>query len=248
MPDSPEPLTPSVSLEAPVRAGSSLGFHTSTRLLNDSLIVTSWVQGVAATRIGFYDLAEETWRVLSGVRGMLTDAVPLPGGTVLLLTNLALVEADPATATVLRVLRKGIGRDKSNLRVDDDGHAAIWHRDSGTELRVALDTFELVGRRARKRPIIQPTPLPAARAGVLRVLWQSDTVLIGATRDRPIHPQQVLVLGDDGAEVIARISARGGVESVAVHDGGVWVFPPDLLHSAELLWVPSLPGLPASQG
>ncbi|CAM3434997.1 hypothetical protein NODU109028_16785 [Nocardioides dubius] len=229
-----------LEISVPVPAASPEGFHTSTRLLDGGLLLTSWCEGRATARIGVLELATGRWRVLKGVRGMLRGAVRVDGDQVLLLSEYGLFEVDLDVLAVTRKLTAGIGRHNDDLRLDDDGLVAVGHRERATESLVSLDTLEVV-RRRRRGPLGSPTLTPAlARAGFVRLLSQDAGLLVGATSAYPVVPQEIVVLAADDHAERARVPAPWGAESVHVWRDGLIVAPPDLARARCLLAVPGL--------
>ncbi|MFS3128974.1 hypothetical protein ACLM5J_11280 [Nocardioides sp. Bht2] len=235
-----------LEIGVPVPTVSPEGFHTSTRLLDGELLLTSWCQGRATTRVGVLELATGRWRVLKGVRGMLRGAVRVRGDRVLMLSEYGLFEVDLDALAVIRKLTAGIGRHNDDLRLDDDGLVAVGHRERATESLVSLDTLEVV-RRRRRGPLGSPTLTPTlARAGFVRLLSREAGLLVGATSAYPVQPQEIVVLAADDHAAVARVPARWGAESVHVWRDGLIVAPPDLARAGALLALPGLLDAPAS--
>lgn len=235
-----------LEIRVPVPATSPEGFHTATLLLDGDLLLTSWCEARATTRIGVLELATGRWRVLKGVRGMLRGAVRVSGDRVLLLSEYGLFEVDLDLLVVIRKLTAGIGRHNNDLRLDDAGLVAVGHRERATESLVSLDTLEVV-RRRRRGPLGSPTLTPAlARAGFVRLLSRESGLLVGATSAYPIEPQEVVVLAAGDHAAVAWVPARWGAESVHVWQGGLIVEPPDLTRAGALLALPGLRDAPAA--
>lgn len=229
-----------LEIPVPVPAGSPEGFRSTTCLLDGDLLLTSWVEGRAAARVGVLDLTTGHWRVLKGVRGMLRGALLLAGERALLLSEHGLFDVDLAALSVTRKLTTGIGRHNDALRLEPDGLIAVGHRERATETLVSPETFAVV-RRRRRGPLGSPTLTPAlAKAGFVRLLGTDDQFVVGATSAYPIEAQEVVVLAAADSSLRARVPAQWGVDSVLTWGDGLIVAPPDLARSRCLLAVPGL--------
>lgn len=229
-----------LEIPVPVPTSSPEGFRTTTCLLDGDLLLTSWVAGSAAARVGILDLTTGLWRVLKGVRGMLRGALMVAGGRALLLSEYGLFEVDLGALTVTRKLTSGIGRHNDDLRLDPDGLVAVGHRERSTETLVSPETFEVV-RRRRRGPLGSPSLTPdLAKAGMVRLLGADGQLIIGATSAYPIEAQEVVVLTAADGSPLDRVPARWGVDSVLPWSDGLIIAPPDLARSRCLLAVPGL--------
>ncbi|MCR1786613.1 hypothetical protein KVF89_29025 [Nocardioides carbamazepini] len=237
-------MTAGATLEIPLpaRGENPQGFATTTVLLGPDTLLTSWVEGTAAVRVGILDLVDGAWRVLTGVRGMLRGAVPLPDRRALLLTEHGLFEADLATPVVTRKLTARIGKHNDEIRLERDGLVAIGQQAKTTEALVSMATLEYAGRQRRTPVPGRSIEVAAARAGVVRVLLERDHLLVGATSAYPgEHGQRLLVL-DAAREVVASVVMPWGVASAHLWGDGLIAAPLRLGRGIPLL---ALPGLPA---
>ena len=231
-------------LRAPVPEDAPHHIPTSTVLLDGSLLLTSWVEGRAATRLGVLDLRTGGWSVVAGVRGMLRAAQPGIDGHALLLTDQGLWEIDLVALSVTRSLRTKIGKGNDELRAESDGTVVVAGSASTMESVVDRSTLTVV-RRRRRAPLRLTLPTAAARrAGIVRVLHEGSGVLAGGTATRDAAPQRLLVVSiEDGTE-IASVEQPTGLSSVHVVHDGIVAAAPDLGRSRSLTAVLGVFGPP----
>lgn len=231
------------ALRVPVPEDAPHHHPSRAVLLDDTSLLTSWVEGRATTRLGVLDLRSGGWSVVPGLRGPLRAAVPAPGGGALVLTDHGLSQVDLATQTVTQTLRTGIGKNNDYLHVEgdgDDGLVVVGSSVGATETVVDGSTLTVVRRRRRPPLTISFPPAEASRAGVVRVLAHGPGVVVGATQQRPAAPQRLLVVSLlDGSE-LASADLPDGLSSAHLVRDGVVAAPADL-GSARTLTV--LPGL-----
>ncbi|WGX98094.1 hypothetical protein [Nocardioides sp. L-11A] len=233
-----------VEIPVPTLGENPQGFTTATVLLAPDTLLTSWVEGTSAVRVGILDLSDQTWQLLTGVRGMLRGAVALPGRRALLLTEYGLFETDLQTPAVTRRLTARIGKHNDEIRHQHDGLVAIGQQAKTTEALVSIATLEYAGRQRRTPAPGRSIEVAAARAGVARVLTERGGLLVGATSPRPgEHDQRLLVL-DAAREVVVSVAMPWGVASAHLWRDGLVAAPLRLGRGIPLLALPVLPGLP----
>lgn len=215
-------------LHVPVPQDAPHHFPTATVLLDESALLTSWVEGRATHRLGILDLRTGQWRVLSGLRGMLRDALALSDHCALILTDHALTEIDVRTLEVTRRLTTKIGKYNTVLRRDDDGVIAVGNSTAAMESLVSLSTMTVLKRR-RRSPLLQdPIPAEAARQGAVRILHHGSGLLVAATQARESAPQRLLVLSSEDLSEVTSVDFPLGLNSAHVVGGGVIVAGPDI--------------------
>lgn len=236
------------ALRAPVPEDAPHHIPTSTVVLGGEVLLTSWVEGRAATRLGVLDLRTGGWTVVTGVRGMLRAALPGSDGHALVLTDQGLWEIDLVALCVTRSLRTTIGKNNDELRPESDGTVVVAGSAATMESLVDRSTLTLV-RRRRRPPLRLTLPTAAARrAGIVRVLHEGSGVLAGATDAREAAPQRLLVVSlDDGTE-IASVPHPDGLSSVHVVRDGIVAAAPDLGRSRGLTAVLGVVGPPQPEG
>lgn len=234
-------------LPVPARGENPDGYSTTTLLLDDDVLLTSWVDGIAAVRIGILRLTDGRWRILKGVRGMLRDALALPGNRALLLTDYGLFEIDLALLTVTRKLTAKIGRHNTSMQRVSDDVVAIGHDAKATDILVSLSEWEPVGRRRRVPAAARLVDAASSRAGVIRVLDERDGMTVGATSPYPgEHGQRMLVLDATGSVVCDEV-VPWGVASVVFWGGGIIASPLRLSERVPLRVIASVPGCPVDR-
>jgi hypothetical protein len=235
-----------LSIRVPVPEDAPHHFHTDTVLLGDRFLLTSWVEGRAANRVGLLDLRDGGWRVYAGLRGMLRDALLVQDGIALLLGDYGLVEIDLATLQTTRSLTAKIGKHNTFLRQDEVGTIAVGNANASMETVVSLATLTAVRRRRRTPEPSDPLPVEAARAGIRRLLGRTPGLVIGATSDHDRAAQCLMVLSSADFSELATLELPHGVRSAHVASDGVIAAPPDIGRSQQLTVAPGL--LPRSAG
>lgn len=229
-------------LPVPARGENPDGYSTTTLLLEGDLLLTSWVDGIAAVRVGVLHLADGSWRILKGVRGMLRDALALPGDRALLLTDYGLFEIDLALLTVTRKLTAKIGRHNTSMQRVSDDVVAVGNDAKATDILVSLAAWEPVGRRRRVSASARLVDAASARAGIIRVLDERDGLVVGATSPHPgEHGQRMLVLDTAGSVACDEVMPWG-VASVVFWGGGIIASPLRLAEHVPLRAIASVPG------
>jgi hypothetical protein len=134
-------------IRLPVAAGDGAGYGSALRRLADGSLVTSWIEGTSAFRLGHVDPASGDTRVLKGLKGLLRDAVDDDSGSLAwLLTTHGLHELSLHPFKLLRSLRKGIGTYSwSAVRLDADT-IGVAKRYGRSLTLVSLRQMEVVGR------------------------------------------------------------------------------------------------------
>ncbi|QYM75615.1 hypothetical protein [Leucobacter luti] len=215
-------------LRVPVPQDAPHHFPTATVLLDESALLTSWVEGRAAHRLGILDLHTGQWRVLPGLRGMLRDALALSDQHWLVLTDHALTEIDVQTWEVTRRLTAKIGTYSTSLSRDDDDVIAVGSSAATMESLVSVSTMTVLKRR-RRSPLLQdPIPAEAARAGAARILQHGSGLLLAATQARESAPQRLVVLSAEDLSEITSVDFPLGLSSAHVVGDGVIVAGPDI--------------------
>lgn len=234
-------------LPVPAHGENPDGYSTTTLLLDDDVLLISWVDGIATVRIGFLRLTDGRWRILKGVRGMLRDALALPGGRALLLTDFGLFEVDLAILTVTRKLTAKIGRHNTSMQRASDDVVAVGNDAKATDILVSLSEWKPVGRRRRASSSALLVDAAAARAGVIRILDERDGMTVGATSPYAgEHGQRMLVLDAAGSVVCDEVMPWG-VASVVFWGGGLIAAPLRLAEHVPLRAIASVPGCPVDQ-
>lgn len=235
----------SFDIPIPARGENPDGYSTKTILLAEDLLVTSWVDGITAVRVGILRLTDGSWRVIKGVRGMLRAAAALPGNRVLLLTDFGLFEVDHSALEVTRKLTAKIGRHNTSIQHIADGVIAVGHDVKSMDTLVSLSTLDPVGR--QRRPFATPALVhaEAARAGVVRVLDARHGLTVGATSPYPgAHSQRMLVFDADYRLVLDE-AMPWGVDCALIWGGGIIAAPLRLAEHVPLRAFPTIPGCPA---
>lgn len=233
-----------LDLPVPARGENPDGYSTTTLLLEEDLLLTSWVDGIAAVRVGILRLTDGSWRILKGVRGMLREALALPGDRALLLTDYGLFEVDLAILTVTRKLTAKIGRHNTSMQRVSDDVVAIGNDAKATDILVSLAAWEPVGRRRRVSAPARLVDAPAARAGVIRVLDARDGITVGTTSPYPGQYGQRMLVLDAAGRVVCDEVMPWGVASVVFWGGGIIASPLRLAEHVPLRVLPSVPGCP----
>lgn len=215
-------------------------FPTATVLLDERVLLTSWVEGRASHRLGILDLATGQWRVLAGLRGMLRAALPLSGHRALLLTDHALVEVELSAPEITRRVTAGIGRYNTSLRDEANGVVAIGSPAAAMESLVSLSTMTVLKRRRRPSLPQEPMPVGAARAGAERILHHGPGLLVAATQVRASAPQRLLVFPAEDFAPSASIDVPLGLTSAHIVSDGVIAAGPDIGRARSLTVVPGL--------
>lgn len=227
-------------LRVPVPEDAPHHVPTSTVVLGDDALLTSWVEGRAATRIGVLDLTTGAWTVLTGVRGMLRAAVLGTDGHALLLTDRGLTEITVGTWSTTRTLTTGIGKNNDYLRAEpadgdgDESLVAVGGSSATMETLVDLTSLTVVRRRRRTGVAGLRSTVGARRPGIARVLHEEPGMLVGATEARASAPQRLVVLSlPESVERVA-VDFPDGLSSAHVVGGGILAAPPDLGRSRVL--------------
>lgn len=206
--------------------------------VGEQFVLTSWVEGRAAVRVGVLDLSAGSWRVLTALKGMLRAALPLPDGRAWLLDDHGLVEVDLMTMKVTRKLTTKIGKRNDSLRQGEDDTAVVGRSTSTMESIVSFSTMEVVGRRRRQpsSPLgASSVPSEAARqAGVVRILQQDSSLVLGATSERDTEPQCLIVLCREDSSVLATIEFPYGLVDAHLVSDGVIAAAPDAARARAL--------------
>ncbi len=226
-------------LRVPVPDDAPRHMPTSTVVLPGSVALTSWVEGRASTRLGVLDLRTGQWRVLSGLRGMLRDALALPGDRALLLTDYMLIDLDLAAGTIVRQLTAKIGKHNTYLRRDDDDVVAVGTLAAPTESLVSVSALEVLKRRRRTLPPVS-TAADAPPAGVARVLASGAGLLIGATDTRASAPQRLCLRSADDHAEIGVVDFPDGLQSAHLCADGVIAAAPDIGQVRTLTVIPGV--------
>ncbi|MEB4615132.1 hypothetical protein [Leucobacter sp. M11] len=241
-------------LRVPVPEDAAHHFPTATVLLGDRALLTSWVEGHAAHRLGILDLRTGQWRVLPGLRGMLRDALAVADDCALILTDHALTEIDVRTLEVTRRLTASIGKHNTNIRRDGDGVIAVGNDSAATETLVSVATMTVLQRRRRSVLRRDPIPAEAAREGAARILHHGSGLLLAATQTRESAPQRLLLLSPEGRSLLPAVDVPLGLSRAHVVGDGVIAAGPDIgraRHLTAILGVvPSgseAPSLPLSE-
>ncbi|UOQ57807.1 hypothetical protein MUN78_02930 [Leucobacter allii] len=214
-------------LHLPLPEGAPHHFPTATVLLDESALLTSWMEGRATHRLGILDLRTGQWRVLPGLRGMLRDALALSDHCALILTDHALTEIDPTAPEVTRRLTTKIGKYNTYLRRDGDDVVAVGNSAAAMESLVSLSAMTMLKRRLRSSHPQDPIPAEAVRKGAARVLHHGSGLLVAATQARESAPQRLLVLSAEDLSEITSVDFPLGLNSAHVVGDGVIVAGPD---------------------
>lgn len=213
---------------------------TITVVLNESTLLTSWVENRESYRLGILDLRTGQWSVLSGLRGIIRDALALSDQSALVLTDYALTEIDLVAPKVLRRLTAKIGKYNSYLRREADGVVAVGNSATVMESLVSMSTLTVLKKRRRSPLVHNPIPEGAARAGAMRVLHHGPERLLAATQTRESAPQQLLVLSSEGFTEITSVDFPLGLNSVHVVSDGVIAAVPDIGRARSVTAIPGL--------
>lgn len=215
-------------------------FPAATVVLDGRILLTSWVEGRATHRLGMLDLHTGQWRVLSGLRGMLRDALALSDHRALVLTDHALTEIDVIAPETIRRLTAGIGKYNTSLRREGDDVVAVGNSAAAMESLVSLSTMTVVKRRRRSSHPHVTIPEGAARAGAARVLHHGPVLLVVATQIRESAPQRLLVLSSEDLSEITSVDFPLGLNSAHVVSDGVIAAVPDVGRARNLTAMPGL--------
>ena len=221
------------ALLVPVPADAPHHFSTATVVIGTRHLVTSWVEGRSAYRIGVLDLSTGEWRVVRGVRGTLRDALGLDHDRALLLTEFAIAEIDLEAAEIERQLTSGFGKQQTYLERAADDAVAVGSTSATMETLVSLSSLSPLRRRRRARMLVQTS-------GALRVLTSNEHLVVAATERRVSAPQHVLVRATADEAEIARIDAPIGVQSAHLVGGGVIAAAPDVGQTRALTALPGV--------
>lgn len=214
----------------PVPEDAPHHFHSATLIVGDQWLLTSWVEGRAAVRVGLLDLQAGSWRVLTGMRGMLRAAIPMPDGRTWLLDDYGLAEVDLATAKITRKLAAKIGKHNDYLLPSEDDSAVVGRLSSTMESVVSFSTMQVTSRRRRKPGVAPETPTLSTalrQAGVSRILQQDSDFILGATSERDTEPQRLLVLPRGDTLVLTAVEFPYGLGSAHFVSDGVIAAAPD---------------------
>lgn len=236
----------SQELRVPVPEDAPYHSSTDTIVLDGNALLTSWVEGRSSYRLGILDLRTGQWRVMSGLRGTLRDALALPGERAVVLTDYALTEIDWATGTVVRQLTAKIGKHNSYLHREEGDAIAVGNSVATMETLVSLTDLTVL-RRRRRRPLpAVAIPTDAHQAGAARTLAVTDGVVVAATEARATAPQRLLILPANDRSEIGSVAFPNGVECAHVIAGGVIVAAPDIGRARTLVVIPGVVSLPAN--
>ena len=211
-----------------------------TVVLNESMLLTSWVENRESSRLGILDLRTGQWSVLSGLRGVIRDALALSDHSALVLTDYALTEIDLVAPKVLRRLTAKIGKHNSSLSREADGVVAVGNSASVMESLVSVSTLTVLKKRRRSPLVHEPIPEGAARAGALRVLHHGPERLLAASETRESAPQRLLVLSSEDFSEITSIDFPLGLDSAHVVSDGVIAATPDIGRARSLTAIPGV--------
>ncbi|KRA23230.1 hypothetical protein ASD65_01445 [Microbacterium sp. Root61] len=215
-------------------------FPTATVLLDDRVLLASWVEGRATHRLGILNLRTGQWRVLPGLRGMLRDALALSNERALILTDHALTEVDLTVPEVTRRSTAKIGKYNTYLRAEADDVVAVGNSAAAMESLISLSSMTLLKRR-RQSPLLQePIPVDAAREGAARILHRGSGLLIAATQARESAPQRLLVLSAEDLSAITSVDFPLGLNSANVVSDGLIAAGPDIGRARSLTAIPGL--------
>lgn len=203
-------------------------FPTATVLLEENALLTSWVEGRAAHRLGILDLKTGQWLVLPGIRGMLRDALALSDKHALVLTDNALVEIDFTAPEVTRRLTGRIGKVNTYLRQEADGVITVGGSGTAMETLVSLATLTVVQRRRRRPFPRQAVPDPAARVGAARLLQHRPGLLLAASETRESAPQRLLILASADLSEVSSVEFPRGLGNAHATSDGVIAAEPDM--------------------
>ena len=237
------PVT-SYELRVPVPEDAPHHSSTDTIVLDGNVLLTSWVEGRSSYRLGILDLQTGKWQVMAGLRGMLRDALALPGERAVVLTDYALTDIDWATGTIVRQLTAKIGKHNSYLSREDGDAIAVGNSVATMETLVSLTDLTVLKRRRRRPPPAVAIPTDAQRAGAARVLAVANGVVVAATESRATAPQRLLILSANDHSDIGTVAFPNGVECAHVFAGGVIAAAPDIGRARTLVAIPGAVSLP----
>ena len=228
----PEPGTIKVPVPHDVRPEWS----TATVPVHD-WILTSWVQGRQTYRYGVYDMRTGEWRVLAGLRGILTDALPLGPGRALVLTEYVLAEVDLVSLAIARLTGK-VSAHSNHLRRIDADIVAVGNRRKTIEALVSVADLTVQARRRRPDDALLELPADAAIAGACRPLHRTDDLLLAASGPYPGPAQQLLVFAADTMSLLASVDFPAGLASARTVPGAIIAAGPHMGRAPQISSIP----------
>lgn len=224
-------------IEVPVPADVRVEWVTATVPVHD-WIVTSWVQSTQTYRHGLYDMRTGEWRVLAGLRGILTDAMPLSEGRALVLTEYALAEVDLDALRVIRTLSGKATSSPNYLRRIDADNVAVGNRMVMMESIASLADLTVHSRRRRAPGALVELPAKAVTAGAYRPLHHDDGVLLAASGHYPGVDQELMVFDAESLTLRATAPFPDGLASARTIPGAIIAAGPNMGRAPRIARLP----------